>query len=88
MGVMRAISETGRVPGKDVGVIGGDDHPIGRLLSPALTTFSAETHRAGKRMVEMLLARLNGTPAEELQELWNPELILRASDGPPRGAAA
>lgn len=87
MGVMRAISETGRVPGKDVGVIGGDDHPIGRLLSPALTTFSAETHRAGKRMVEMLLARLNGTPAEELQELWNPELILRASDGPPRAAA-
>ena len=87
MGVMRAISESGRIPGKDVGVIGGDDHPIGRLLSPALTTFSAETHRAGKRMVEMLLARLNGTPAEELQELWNPELILRASDGPPRASA-
>lgn len=54
LGVIRAIGETGRTAGTDVGVIGGDDHPIGRYISPALTTFSAETHRAGKRRVEML----------------------------------
>lgn len=84
LGVIRAIGETGRTAGTDVGVIGGDDHPIGRYISPALTTFSAETHRAGKRMVEMLLARLAGTPASALQEVWTPELIVRASDGPRR----
>ena len=84
LGVMRGISETGRTPGEDVGVIGGDDHPIGRYVSPALTTFSAETHRAGRRMVEMLMARLDGTPASQLQEIWTPELIVRASDGPRR----
>lgn len=81
LGVMRGIAETGRIPGEDVGVIGGDDHPIGRYVQPALTTFSAETQRAGKRMVEMLLARLDGTPPGELQEIWTPELISRASDG-------
>jgi LacI family transcriptional regulator len=84
LGVMRAISETGRNPGEDVGVIGGDDNPIGRYVSPALTTFSAETRRAGRRMVEMLLLRLEGTPASELQEVWTPELIVRSSDGPRR----
>jgi LacI family transcriptional regulator len=84
LGVMRAISETGKTPGEDIGVIGGDDHPIGRYVTPSLTTFSAETHRAGKRMVEMLLSRLGGTPASQLQEIWKPELIVRASDGPRR----
>jgi LacI family transcriptional regulator len=84
LGVLRGIAETGRTPGRDVGVIGGDNHPIGRYVQPALTTFSAETHRAGKRMAEMLLARLAGTPPQDLQEVWAPELIVRSSDGPHR----
>jgi LacI family transcriptional regulator len=84
IGVMRAVTEMGKVVGRDVGVIGGDDHPFGRLVTPALTTFSAETNKAGHRMVQMLLARLNGTPPAELQEVWNPSLIVRASDGLPR----
>ena len=84
LGVMRAIGEMGKVVGRDVGVIGGDDHPMGKLVTPALTTFSAETNKAGHRMVEMLLARLNGTKPEALQEVWSPSLIVRASDGLPR----
>jgi LacI family transcriptional regulator len=84
LGVMRGITETGRMPGRDVGVIGGDNHPIGRHVQPALTTFSAETHRAGKRMAEMLLQRLAGASPKDLQEVWTPELIVRSSDGPHR----
>lgn len=81
VGALRGIAETGRMPGRDVGVIGGDNNPIGRYIQPALTTFSAETHRAGRRMAEMLMERLAGRPARELQEIWAPELIIRASDG-------
>ncbi|SPC06532.1 LacI family DNA-binding transcriptional regulator [Cupriavidus oxalaticus] len=84
VGAMRAIAEAGKVAGQDIGVIGGDDHPVGRLITPALTTFSAETYRVGKRMVEMLLARFDGADPKTLQEVWTPELILRSSDGPPR----
>ncbi|XYI32327.1 LacI family transcription regulator [Cupriavidus oxalaticus] len=84
VGAMRAIAEAGKVAGQDIGVIGGDDHPVGRLITPALTTFSAETFRVGKRMVEMLLARIEGADPKTLQEVWTPELILRSSDGPPR----
>jgi LacI family transcriptional regulator len=84
VGVMRAIAEAGKVVGQDVGVIGGDDHPVARLVTPPLTTFTAETNRVGKRLVEMLLARLDGADPRTLQEVWRPELILRSSDGPPR----
>lgn len=87
MGAMRAIAETGKVPGRDVGVIGGDNHPIGRYLQPALTTFSAETKQAGKRMAEMVLDRIAGHPSRDFQEIWTPELIIRASDGPQRDQA-
>ena len=84
LGIYRAITERGMVPGRDVAVIGGDDHPFGTLLSPALTTFSAETLQAGKRMSEMLMAQLQGVPVSELREVWSPELIPRSSDGSPR----
>lgn len=87
VGIYRAITERGLAVGRDVAVIGGDNHPFGTLLSPPLTTFSAETLKAGKRMSEMLLAQLEGVPALELQEVWSPDLIPRASDGPPRRQA-
>lgn len=83
-GAIRAVSEMGRRPGQDVGIIGCDNHPLGPYLHPPLTTFDAPTIRAGRRMVEILLASMAGTPAEELQEVWAPELILRSSHGPDR----
>jgi LacI family transcriptional regulator len=58
-----------------------------KKLPPALTTFSAETLKAGKRMSEMLLAQLESVPIGELQEVWSPELIPRSSDGSPRLSA-
>jgi len=82
-GAMQAISETGKRPGSDVAVIGCDDHPLGPYLRPPLTTFSAPALEAGRRMAELLFAHLDGAPAETLQEVWAPEIILRASDGLP-----
>lgn len=84
IGAMRAITERGLIAGRDVGVIGGDNHPVSALIQPGLTTFSAETYASGKRMAQMLLARMTGTPAKDLQEVWMPKLIIRSSDGPRR----
>ena len=81
IGAMRAISEHGLKPGLDIGVIGGDNHPVGKIITPALTTFSADTYAAGRRMVELLCASLAGTDVHELQEIWTPTMILRSSDG-------
>jgi LacI family transcriptional regulator len=84
IGVMRAIAERGFRPGQDIGVIGGTDHPVGKMLNPALTTFTADSHAAGQRMVQLLRARMEGAAAETLQEVWTPELVVRSSDGPRR----
>ncbi|HCD7730161.1 TPA: LacI family DNA-binding transcriptional regulator [Citrobacter koseri] len=80
-GAMQAIVETGKRPGTDVAIIGCDNHPLGPYLNPPLTTFSAPTQEAGQRMVQLLLAHMNGKPVETLQEVWSPELILRSSHG-------
>jgi hypothetical protein len=43
--------------------------------------------RAGHRLADLLLARLQGTPEQELQEIWPVELIRRGSDAPPPASA-
>jgi LacI family transcriptional regulator len=86
MGAMRAISEAGQRPGHDVGVIGSDDNPFGEHMAVPLTTFTSPRVAAGRRLAELLLMAIKRQPASELQELWKPELVLRASDGPPRSA--
>jgi LacI family transcriptional regulator len=88
IGAIRAIAERGFIPGRDIGVIGGDNHPVGRMIDPPLTTFSAETYAAGRRMVQMLVARLGGAAAKDLQEIWLPKLIIRSSDGPRKNTPA
>lgn len=84
MGAMRAITEAGLQPGADIGVIGSDDNPIGKYLPVPLTTFYAPVTEVGRRLADLLLLAIDGKPASELQELWIPELLIRASDGPNR----
>jgi len=84
LGALRALRERGLKAGREVSVIGYDDIPQAHYTDPPLSTLHQPFREMGRRLVEMLLARLAGTPAEELQEIWVPELILRRSDGPPQ----
>ncbi|GIV80646.1 MAG: LacI family transcriptional regulator [Litorilinea sp.] len=60
LGALMALRETGlRVP-QDVAVMGFDDIPTARLVSPALTTVSQFQRELGRRAAEMLLERLQG----------------------------
>jgi LacI family transcriptional regulator len=83
LGALRAIEEAGLLAGRDVAVIGCDDSPLARYAEPKLTTFRAPFRAAGRRVTEMLMRSLEGTDAGVLQEVWAPELVARASDGPP-----
>jgi LacI family transcriptional regulator len=40
-----------------------------------------EPHKAGARMVAMLQALVDGTPAAQLQELWQPLLLPGSTVG-------
>ncbi len=80
LGALPALLERGiRVP-EDVSVVGFDDKPATRLLSPALTTVQIRMRERGRQALELLLARLNGEdiPAEVLQPA---RLVIRRSCG-------
>jgi LacI family transcriptional regulator len=80
IGAMQAIREAGlRVP-QDVAVIGFDDIPAARLISPGLTTVSQHQEQIGRRAAHMLLERLNGSVVSGGRTESLPfELIIRQS---------
>jgi len=83
VGALQAAAAVGLRVGHDLSIIGHDDLPLSRYTDPPLTTVGQAYATIGVRLCEMLFALLAGTPAADVQEVWMPELILRASDGPP-----
>ena len=84
MGAMFALQARGLRAGGAVSVIGCDDVPQGRLIDPPLTTISAPIRDAGRQLGAFLLAAMDGGSAAELQNVWQPTLVARGSDGPPQ----
>ncbi|ADH62590.1 transcriptional regulator, LacI family [Allomeiothermus silvanus DSM 9946] len=95
LGALHALRERGLRAGREVSVIGYDDISPAHYTDPPLTTLRQPFRAMGRRLVEMLLARMDGVPAQKLQEVWAPELVIRGSVGPcmetsisPRSGAA
>lgn len=80
IGAMRALQQTGRLIPDDVAVVGFDDIPFARYLSPALTTVRAPTEAIGREAVRQLVRLMNGEQAEALT-LMRTELVIRESCG-------
>lgn len=80
IGALRALKMAGhRVP-HDVAVVGFDDVPFARYLSPALTTVRAPIEQVGREAVRQLVHLMNGEKAEALT-LMQTELVIRESCG-------
>ena len=80
LGALFAIKESGlSVPG-DVAIVGFDDIPTSRLVSPPLTTIRKSQDLIGQRAVEMMLERLNKTvpPVGRCEQIPF-ELVVRQS---------
>jgi LacI family transcriptional regulator len=82
IGALSALLEAGvRVP-EDVTVVGFDDIPIARYVSPPLTTVRVSIAELGSRAAARLLAALEQGPARErVQQLLPTELVVRRSCG-------
>jgi LacI family transcriptional regulator len=80
IGAMQAVREAGlRLP-EDIAVVGFDDIPTARLISPSLTTISQHQEQIGRRAAQMLFERLNGeAPLGGRTEAMPFELIVRQS---------
>jgi signal transduction histidine kinase/DNA-binding LacI/PurR family transcriptional regulator/AraC-like DNA-binding protein len=68
-----------RVP-EDVSVVGFNDTPLSRAITPPLTTVPWRMYERGQRAAELLLAMLAGEPAPD-QVLLPASLIVRQSCG-------
>ncbi len=82
IGAMHALAMAGlSVPG-DVAVVGFDDIPVARYLSPPLTTVRQPIRQLGAAAVESLVMRLQGhEPARDV--VLPTELVVRGSCGCP-----
>lgn len=58
IGIYRRLAELGRLPGRDLAIIGFRDEPTVRFLMPSLTCFSASLHELGENLARALLARI------------------------------
>jgi DNA-binding LacI/PurR family transcriptional regulator len=82
LGVMRAVSEAGREVPRDVSIIGFDDVPFARYLTPALTTVRQDFDEIGSRSVDLLLNAIDGVDDPQMRAAVTPELVVRESTGP------
>jgi DNA-binding LacI/PurR family transcriptional regulator len=79
-GVMAALKQVGRSVPEDVAVVGFDDVPFSRFLSPSLTTVRAPIEQVGREAVRLLVNCIQKHPCES-EVLLPTESIIRQSCG-------
>jgi DNA-binding LacI/PurR family transcriptional regulator len=79
IGVLRALHVAGRRVPADVSLVGFDDIPEARYLTPPLTTVRQDFDEVGRESFGLLLAAIDGDPDKPLKLTFTPELIVRDS---------
>jgi DNA-binding LacI/PurR family transcriptional regulator len=82
LGLIRAVHEAGLAVPADLSVVGFDDIPESAYFLPPLTTLRQDFAEVGRRCIESLLGRISGDPVPARPPI-QPELLVRASTGPP-----
>ena len=80
-----AAQGAARERGVDLSITGFDDSPVAALASPPLTSVRVDYAQFGEAAAAALLAFIAGEPAPPFTGA-PPELVVRASTGPPRGS--
>ncbi|MFF1821612.1 LacI family DNA-binding transcriptional regulator [Kribbella sp. NPDC058245] len=79
VGVLQALQELGRRPGRDVGVVAFDDAPWAELLDPPLTVVAQPAYEIGTEAARLLLARIADNTRPPTVTTLGARLIDRAS---------
>ncbi len=80
-GVMRAMYEAGREVPREVSIVGFDDVPFARYLTPSLTTVRQDFEAVGLRSLHMLLDEIRGVDDPPVRAAITLELVVRESTG-------
>jgi DNA-binding LacI/PurR family transcriptional regulator len=79
IGAMHAVEAKGLQVGADIAITGFDDSPMVHCLAPPLTSVRQPVWDVGQRVIEMMLALLEGEELEERKVILPPELVVRES---------
>ncbi len=84
LGVIAAATDAGlRVP-DDLSVVGYDDIPVSRWMSPQLTTVHQPLRRMGEEATRLVLRLAEGSAQETVRMDLATHLVIRGSTAPPR----
>ena len=78
-GVYEYCRENGIIIPRDLSVVGFDDLPYSRLLTPPLTTASQPRYRLGFEGAKLLLERINDTSILPQKKILSGKVIIRDS---------
>jgi LacI family transcriptional regulator len=83
IGLWLALEKLGvRVPA-DISIVGMDDIELAGAVRSGLTTIAFERHEQARQVVDLLLARMNGTgPTGPVHRRLEPRLLVRGSTAP------
>ena len=81
VGAARGAHERGLVVGRDIAIAGYDGTDDSEHTQPPLTTLKQPVYDIARRLVKMLVARIEGKELIEPQLILQPELIVRESTG-------
>jgi LacI family transcriptional regulator len=87
VGIYRTAQKLGWTVGKDIFVVGFDDDPIARAMTPDLTTIRQPAEAIGSTAVQLLLERLTGQVSKDQvrKRVLPVELVNRESAPAPQG---
>lgn len=78
MAVLAALSDQGLAVGRDIDVIAKQTSPVFEQYRPRIDTIYEDIRAAGETLGQLLLRRIAGESAENLQVLHAPQAIFRA----------
>ena len=82
VGAVRTIHRAGLHPGRDISIVGIDDHPLADLTD--LTTVRQNPQQQGVLAGQMVLALLAGNDVPDTAITQSTDLVVRGSTAPPR----
>ena len=82
IGACLGVTRTGRMPGREVSVIGFDDIEDAGLATPALTTMAVSPRQLGRKLAQVLLNRIQEPNMPVTVSEMSAQLIERETTGP------
>lgn len=88
LGACLALQRMGLVPGRDVSVVGFDDIQDAEAATPRLTTMAVSPVKLGRKLAQVLLARIREPDMPVTVSEVSAELLIRETTGPSQNAVA